>query len=262
VADNMRHTGDWLSPQVDPGVPYFHKPPLYCWLTAATSGWFADGPARYRAWSAAFGVGAVLLTGALGARLFGPEAGLLAGLMLARNGAFRSAHGACDGCFDAALTFFALAACAAYWRGGRVGWLLSGAAAGCACLLKPLTGLPVLALLGLHHLTRPRPAGGRAAGPLLALAACAAVAAPWHLAQAARFGRAFLDGYLWENLVVRATTRLDPGHLHGPGFYPAAVARSSGPFALALPAVAFCLAAGARGPRRDAYRLVSLFAAG
>ncbi|HEY8051158.1 MAG TPA: glycosyltransferase family 39 protein [Ramlibacter sp.] len=35
VAWDMLRSGDWLVPRLD-GLPYFHKPPLFYWLTAAT----------------------------------------------------------------------------------------------------------------------------------------------------------------------------------------------------------------------------------
>lgn len=35
VAWSMLHSGDWLVPRLD-GLPYFHKPPLFYWITAAS----------------------------------------------------------------------------------------------------------------------------------------------------------------------------------------------------------------------------------
>src|SRR5687768_12637250 len=34
--DQMRRSGEWLSPSPHPPHPYFEKPPLYMWMTAAT----------------------------------------------------------------------------------------------------------------------------------------------------------------------------------------------------------------------------------
>ena len=33
VALHMLLSGDWITPRLD-GMPFFHKPPLYCWLAA------------------------------------------------------------------------------------------------------------------------------------------------------------------------------------------------------------------------------------
>lgn len=35
IAWEMLTSGDWLVPHLD-GLPYFHKPPLFYWLTAAS----------------------------------------------------------------------------------------------------------------------------------------------------------------------------------------------------------------------------------
>src|SRR4051812_25795719 len=47
VAWEMLRSGDWLTPSLD-GLPYFHKPPLFYWLTAGALRLFGlhDGVAR------------------------------------------------------------------------------------------------------------------------------------------------------------------------------------------------------------------------
>jgi 4-amino-4-deoxy-L-arabinose transferase-like glycosyltransferase len=47
VAWEMLRSGDWLTPTLD-GLPYFHKPPLFYWITAASLGLFGpnEGAAR------------------------------------------------------------------------------------------------------------------------------------------------------------------------------------------------------------------------
>jgi 4-amino-4-deoxy-L-arabinose transferase-like glycosyltransferase len=46
VAWSMVTTGDWLVPRLD-GLPYFHKPPLFYWITAAAMQW--AGPVEWAA---------------------------------------------------------------------------------------------------------------------------------------------------------------------------------------------------------------------
>ena len=46
VAWEMLRSGDWLTPQLD-GMPFFHKPPLFYWLTAASMALF--GPHEWAA---------------------------------------------------------------------------------------------------------------------------------------------------------------------------------------------------------------------
>lgn len=78
----MLSRGDWV-------VPYFngelrtHKPVLLYWLIMSAYGMFGVTEFGARFWSAALGVGTVLCTYHLGARLFSPKAGLWAALALA-----------------------------------------------------------------------------------------------------------------------------------------------------------------------------------
>jgi 4-amino-4-deoxy-L-arabinose transferase-like glycosyltransferase len=56
VAWEMLRSGDWLTPTLD-GLPFFHKPPLFYWLTAASLGVFGvnDWAARLASVAAATG---------------------------------------------------------------------------------------------------------------------------------------------------------------------------------------------------------------
>lgn len=36
IGRKMAETGDWITPQIDYGVPFWGKPPLSTWLTAAS----------------------------------------------------------------------------------------------------------------------------------------------------------------------------------------------------------------------------------
>jgi 4-amino-4-deoxy-L-arabinose transferase-like glycosyltransferase len=78
-------SGDWLYLSPYPPTPYLQKPPLYFWLTASTYDLLGGEELACRAWSAAAGVGAVVLTCVLGAAMFSPEVGGLAGLLLMLN---------------------------------------------------------------------------------------------------------------------------------------------------------------------------------
>ena len=48
VAWEMLRSGDWLVPTED-GLPFFHKPPLFYWITAASMQWFGLNAAAARA---------------------------------------------------------------------------------------------------------------------------------------------------------------------------------------------------------------------
>ncbi len=78
----MLNRGDWVIPHVN-GLPYLEKPPLYFWLTAGTFWLVGSSEWAVRIWSALATFGTVLLTWRIGRRLYGPRAGVYAGLILA-----------------------------------------------------------------------------------------------------------------------------------------------------------------------------------
>src|SRR5262245_37636732 len=82
IALEMARDGDWVMPHAN-GLPYLEKPPLYFWLTALT--FRVLGPSEWttRLWSALPLLGTVLLTWRIGRRLYGADAGLLAGIAMA-----------------------------------------------------------------------------------------------------------------------------------------------------------------------------------
>jgi len=280
AADHARGLGRWVHLAVgDPPRDYLRKPPLYVWLTAATAPLFAaDDHARYRAWSAAFGVACVAGTCALGAWFFSPSVGLLAGLALAANRRFLFDHGARAGVFDTALTLATLTAVALAWamdspRRATLKWSGVGACAGLAMLLKPLAGVPILLIVvgwrvvaarsvrtgpdgtgreGPHEypLQVGRGHGARVpwSGILVAMLIATAIAAPWYAAQWARYGPRFTHEMFRRNLVDRATVGIDVEQNEGSLYYVASIATSSPAFAVALPAVvALAVAAVRRG---------------
>jgi 4-amino-4-deoxy-L-arabinose transferase-like glycosyltransferase len=211
----MRASGDWVVPYLG-GAPHLNATPLYNWLTLASAAWFDESPLPHRFCSALFGVGCVLLTFTLGTLLFSLEVGFLAGLLLTFNRDFFFFHGVRYGGMDALTTFWLTAAVVCYARlqgsasGARVLWAVLGVCIGLAWLSKPpVFGSFFLAVIGLHHLLvrRHEPLGTRVRGPLLALAAGLAVAAPWYALLWVRLGNAALVQLFVFNSVGRA---LDP----------------------------------------------------
>jgi 4-amino-4-deoxy-L-arabinose transferase-like glycosyltransferase len=153
--EHARESSNWLTFSPYPPEPYFLKPPMYFWLTELTYRFFDEGIARYRFWSALFGVGSVVLTCVLGAQQLSPEAGLLGALLLMGNQYFQKDHGARTGSMDTAITFLGLACTVLYLllRQGKIGtwgWWAVGVAAGISCLFKPAAGLPIMAILAIH----------------------------------------------------------------------------------------------------------------
>lgn len=199
----MLQTGDWLTPRLN-GAPRYTKPPLYFWLTAGTFRVIGQTDLALRFWSAAAGVGAVLLTGLIGSRLFGARAGVLAALALATSARFVYFHGARSCCLDTTTTFWIALGmlCVVSRRTHPRLLMLAGLAFGLASLTKNFLGLPAAGLVGIHlFATRrtnlripPRLIWG-AAATLLALSVA------WPAAMLILHGRAFAEVFLLrENL--------------------------------------------------------------
>jgi len=211
--------------------PRYKKPAGIYWLQAAAaglSGKGADAPvAVYRAVSVVAGVVAVLLTAAIGARLFGPAAGMLAGLMLAAL--FGLQVEARIAKTDAALLAAALLAqfgLVHLYLGASDGmaarrrdWLALWGGIGAGILLKGpvvplLIGLTVagLAVAGSDRawLRRLRP------GPGLLVAT--AIAAPWLIAITMVAGTAFWTESVGRDLLGKVAAGQE-SHGFPPGYY-------------------------------------------
>src|SRR5262245_26988680 len=100
AVEHMRQSGNWIDVVPVPPAVSFQKPPLYVWLNTlsypilSNLPWVHQPEFRYRAWSAIFGIATCALTCWLAGRMFGRAQAMLAGLMMATNGAFLFYHGA------------------------------------------------------------------------------------------------------------------------------------------------------------------------
>ena len=87
IVHEMLAGGDWLLPHLE-GRPYYDKPAPFFWLAALGQRLTGSVELGGRLVAALAGLGAVLVTYAWAAALWGPTAGLLAGAMLATSGEF------------------------------------------------------------------------------------------------------------------------------------------------------------------------------
>ena len=195
VAWEMLRSGDWAVPTLN-GMPYFHKPPLFYWITAGSMHLFGPGVAASRA--AALLASVVAATGLfafvrrwVGAAQAWTTVVVLATLPIFYGGAqYANLDMLVAACICAAILLTAHAALArAAGLPHRRALALAFVAAACGVLAKGLIGvvLPVLVLLAWGLATR-RP------GRVLALLLWApgwvlfvAVAAPWFVAMQQRF---------------------------------------------------------------------------
>jgi 4-amino-4-deoxy-L-arabinose transferase-like glycosyltransferase len=87
IVREMMRSGNWIIPHLD-GKPYYDKPAPFFWLAAAMEKLTGSGELGGRGLAALGGLVAVLVAYAVGRRLGGPTAGLLAGVVLATSGEF------------------------------------------------------------------------------------------------------------------------------------------------------------------------------
>jgi 4-amino-4-deoxy-L-arabinose transferase-like glycosyltransferase len=205
IAREMQTGGDWVVPHVN-GLPYLEKPPLYFWLTALTFQLFGPSEWATRLWSAASALGTVLLTWRIGRRLYGPPAGLMAGVVMATlvGNALYVRRASTDQLFIFCLTLamYGFLRDAERPDRGRGRFLLFYVGAALAVLAKGFIGVvfPVL-IVGLG-LVAVRRLGWRELNWGRGIAVFAAIAVPWHALVAWRSPGLF-SFYVIDNHLLR-----------------------------------------------------------
>ena len=211
IARKMLETGAWLMPQVDYGVPFWGKPPLSTWLSAAAMALFGVNEFGARLPSFLLLAGCGVLVYRLAAMRAGADAALWALAAFATTGLVFVSAGAVM--TDPALVFATTVAMAGFWNAVH-GREATRRAAGYAFFIGLAAGLlakgPVAVVLTLLPIgawtlwTRQwRAVGTRLpwfTGTLLTLA----LAVPWYWA-AERASPGFLDYFLvgehWKRFV-------------------------------------------------------------
>lgn len=235
VAWGMLASGDWLTPTLS-GLPYFHKPPLFYWLTAGAMGLFGpNGVTERMAPLLGATLGAVAMHRLLAVRGGAGQANaMLAVLLSLPLFAIGAQYANLDMLVAGLITATICTAAEAAFRhadGRSVAWhvVATWALAGLGLLAKGLIGfvLPGLVLLVWLSLER-RWAALRAL--VLAPAgwlAFAGVAAPWFLLVEARHP-GVADYFFLEHHVRRFTSR-GFNNMHGPWFFPVVLALLAAP---------------------------------
>ncbi|MSP17490.1 MAG: phospholipid carrier-dependent glycosyltransferase [Myxococcales bacterium] len=207
----MRRSGDLLALRLD-GVVLHQRPPLYPWLVYLSTECFGEGLLALRLPAILAAAGTAALVFRLGLRVTTPlAAGVAAALYPTAGLVFLYARSTTS---DTTLVFFILLSMV-LWLRGRV--VLAGAALGAALMTKQVVGLMPLIAPAVTLVV-----GGRGAMPslrrlLLGAGAALLVWAPWHGVMLARYGDAFVGGYIGENVLRRATSALLPAT--SPAYY-------------------------------------------
>lgn len=114
IGELMLRTGNWITPLIDVGVPFWAKPPLSTWATALSYATFGVNAFAARFSPFLFVAGAGVLVYLLGAATRGRRTGLLAACIFASSGlTFYLAGGVMT---DPALLLGTTLTMAAYWR--------------------------------------------------------------------------------------------------------------------------------------------------
>jgi 4-amino-4-deoxy-L-arabinose transferase-like glycosyltransferase len=218
IVRHMLRTGDWVVPRLE-GRTYFDKPAPFFWLAAAAQTLTGRAELGGRLVAALAGLAGVLATYAFARRLFGPTAGLLAGIVLATSGEYLylARWYRMDMPFAAAMWL----AVWWFWRGedrrrvqgaGRRGspWYGFYALCGLATLFKGPGGLvlPVL-VVGAYLLLAGRPKRVLELLHVRGILVYLAIAAPWYVAICLRE-----PAYAYEFLVRQNLARY-AGHAVG-----------------------------------------------
>lgn len=235
----------WL-PLTFQGRPYLAKPPLKILSVAWIFEHFGPTEWNARVLDASCGIATVLLVFVFGALLWNLRVGTVGALVLLGANHYVLRHGVRDGVQDGALVFFVALALALYFchvEAGRARWGLllgSAVAAASATLTKGAAALVVIGPASVaFELLLARDEGDEVRvwvrGRDLAVLNGAAVLSlvGWLWATYTWVGEAAFSAR-YRDFVVRATTGLDPSHVHGAGFYPSVLWEDFGLWLLAL----------------------------
>lgn len=220
IAREIAQKGDWLTLHWN-GEPWFEKPPLFMWITAAFFRLFEVNEFWSRATSTLSGVGLVWVSYRIAARQSGEATGVAASLILLTSLQFVEAarFGTID-VFLALFLYFALWAFLKvlegnpkYWYAVSVSVALAGMAKGAAMVvIFPAVFISLVLGRKLGETVR--------CGHFWAAAAIALVILlPWHLAMALMHGQHFLDVYIGRHVMWRSLHTMD-GHSGGVLYYP------------------------------------------
>ncbi|MCP4903195.1 MAG: glycosyltransferase family 39 protein [bacterium] len=149
TSKDMVLTGDWITPMLN-GERFDDKPVMFPWLVALSFVVFGFSEFAARFPSALMGLATVLVTYALGRRIFNPRAAFLGAVVLATSIEFLVMSTVVV--HDVVLTFFVTAGIYCWWRAfesdrGRLRWMvLFYVAAGLSVLTKGPLGLVLLFL--------------------------------------------------------------------------------------------------------------------
>ncbi len=220
IPREMVASGDWVTPRLN-GLKYFEKPALQYWATASAYEVFGQHDWTARLWPALTSFLGILLAAYTGCRLFGRQAGLYAGTVLAGSLLyFGIGH---LNTLDMGLSFFMQASLCGFLlanrpeadKGEARRWMLfTWAALGLAVLSKGIVA-PVLtgAVLVLYSLIGRDLSPWRRLSLLPGLAVFFAITVPWFVVVSLRnpdFFHFFFIHEHFERFLTKSHNRFHP----------------------------------------------------
>ncbi len=235
ISKEVIKSGQWLT--LHWGYQnWFHKPPLFMWLTSLTYYFFGISESSARAVSAAAGTGLALLTYLIATKLYDRAAGFLAVIVLLTSYAFTffSRFGTTDitltFCIYVAFYLYSQAIADKKWAWYWV-WLAISLAVlvkGIAAFVLPIS--IVIALFVKRRFWQTLKLKQFWLGFLLA----SLIVLPWHIFMIVSHGQEFINNYLLYHVLERATNSIE-GHEGGAFFYLNIIQTQFFPWFLLLP---------------------------
>jgi 4-amino-4-deoxy-L-arabinose transferase-like glycosyltransferase len=264
VAKEIVTSGDWLTLHWG-YAPWFHKPPLFMWITAILFQLFGISEFWARFPSVLAGVGLVgctyLIANGIAVRIQGQSQGQLQGQSQSQSrGQLQSSqaigllsaavlltnytfvHFSRFGTTDVALTLFSYLAIYAYLQVGQRRWAWCGmwVAIAAAVMTKGVAGLGIAIALFLTLLiTRRLGQALQCREFWVGVGLAGLIVIPWHVAMIALHGSAFIDQYFLYHVVERSMGSGLEGNDGGPFFYFAALGKGFFPWVYLLPLALF-----------------------
>lgn len=197
IGREMEVTGDFVTPVLW-GKPWFEKPPLLYWMTAAATRLRLGPELAPRLPVALLGWGFIVFLWWIAKRELGGEAALYAACMLGTSALWIAYSFVAVTDIPLSATFCAAMLIVLYRRG--IGWACAaGVLLGLAALAKGLVPLVLFAPMIWPLRRRFR--------ELVLIGTCGLLtAAPWYIAMTARFGNQFLADFFWKQHFQRFAT--------------------------------------------------------
>jgi 4-amino-4-deoxy-L-arabinose transferase-like glycosyltransferase len=210
ISKEIVQSGDWITLHYG-YAPWFHKPPLFMWSTAAFFQLFGVDELWARASSALSGVALIAIIYLIGKKVYGYWTGVFASLILLTT--YQFVNSARFGTTDMMLTFFLFLAIYGYLhlrQGSQKWWYFIATACALGFMVKGFAAIVAPAAIMITLLIeRQLLATFKSKYFWQSILLAALIILPWHLILLLRHGQAFLGEYFGYHVIERATRPLE-----------------------------------------------------